>query len=93
MVSRRQLLWGAVAAALLLALGSAFAEGGFRRYYRLAGDQQQLKDRNERLAQENAKLRREIEGLRDDPRAMEQAAREELGFIRPGELVFNVEAP
>lgn len=93
MIGRRQVLWGAVFIALLLALGSAFAEGGFRRYFRLSADVQALKGRNQRLTDENARLRREIEALRDDPRALERAAREELGYVRPGELVFTLEAP
>lgn len=79
--------------ALVLAIGSAVAEGGFRRYWRLQQDMRQLEERNARLADDNARLRREVEALRDDPRAIERAAREELGFVRPGEIVFNLEAP
>ncbi len=93
MVQRRQVLWGAVVVALVLAVGSAVAEGGFRRYFKLTRDVQALKERNGRLAEENARLRREVEALRDDPRALERAVREELGYVRDGELVFNLEAP
>ena len=87
------MLWAAAVVALLLAVGSAFAEGGFRRYVRLSNDVTQLKDRNHKLADDNARLRRDVEALRANPRAIERAAREELGFVRPGELVFSVEAP
>lgn len=93
MLGRRQVLWGAVFIALLLAVGSAVAEGGFRRYFRLTADVQSLKVRNKHLTEENVRLRREVEALRDDPSALERAAREELGFVRPGELVFTLEAP
>ena len=34
---------------------------------------------------------REINALRNDPAALERAAREELGYIKPGELVFHLE--
>ena len=44
---------------------------------------------NRDLARENALLRREIGALQGDPAALEQAAREELGFVRPGEIVFR----
>jgi cell division protein FtsB len=39
---------------------------------------------------ENARLRDQIRRLRDDPAAIEEIARRELGLIRPGERVFIV---
>lgn len=93
MVRGRQVVWAAVVVALALAVTSAFAEGGFRRYAKLQQDVKSLKERNQRLAEENARLRREAEALRTDPAAMERVAREELGFVKPGELVFNLSEP
>lgn len=93
MIGRRQVLWASVFVALVLAGASATAEGGFRRYLRLSQDVKSLKDRNTRLTEDNARLRREVEALRDDPRALERAAREELGLVKPGEIVFSLEAP
>jgi cell division protein FtsB len=40
------------------------------------------------IRRQNASLRERIQRLKDDPRAIESIAREELGFIRPGELLF-----
>ncbi len=37
---------------------------------------------------ENARLRETARRLRDDPSAIEEIARRELGLIRPGERVF-----
>lgn len=93
MARRRQVVWASVVVALVLAVGSAVAEGGFRRYWRLKQDVRTLEDRNAKLAQDNAKLRREVEAMRDDPVALERAAREELGYVKPGEVVFDVEEP
>jgi cell division protein FtsB len=42
------------------------------------------------LRQQNAQLRDEIRRLKDDPGTIESIAREELGLIRPGELLFVV---
>jgi cell division protein FtsB len=45
---------------------------------------------------ENAQLREEARRLRDDPAAIEEIARRELGLIRPGEKLFivkDVESP
>ena len=39
---------------------------------------------------ENARLREEARRLRDDPAAVEEIARRELGLIKPGERVFIV---
>jgi cell division protein FtsB len=59
---------------------------------RLRGLEKELSDVNE----ENAELRREIDGLRgrvgrlrDDPRAVERIARDNLGLVRPSEVVFQ----
>ncbi|MCI0672719.1 MAG: septum formation initiator family protein [Myxococcaceae bacterium] len=34
-----------------------------------------------------------MSALRKDPRALERAAREELGFVKPGEVVLQLEVP
>lgn len=79
--------------ALILAAGSLAAEGGFRRYARLSRDLHALEERNARLTAENARLKREVQRVRTEPAALERAARESLGLVRSGEIVFNVENP
>jgi cell division protein FtsB len=93
MASRRTLLWAAVAVGLALAAWSASAEGGFRRYLKLSNDVGALREKNVKLAAKNAALLREIDALRKSPEAQEQAAREDLGFVRPNELIFTLEHP
>ncbi len=39
---------------------------------------------------ENAELRDEARRLREDPAAIEEIARKELGLIKPGEKVFHI---
>jgi cell division protein FtsB len=91
MDNRRKWLWASVTIAFVLAAWSASAEGGFRRYMSLSTQVDTLRARNQRSAEENAKLLKEVEALRSDPKAIERAAREELGFIRPGEVVIQLE--
>lgn len=43
-----------------------------------------------KVRQENAWLREEARRLREDPSAIEEIARRELGLIRPGEKVFII---
>jgi cell division protein FtsB len=42
----------------------------------------------DRLRQENATLREEMGRLNEDPATIESLARQELGLIKPGEIVF-----
>ncbi|MBA2305699.1 MAG: septum formation initiator family protein [Acidobacteria bacterium] len=42
------------------------------------------------LRSENGRLRDDVRRYREDPAAIEDLARKELGFIRPGELLFIV---
>jgi cell division protein FtsB len=79
----------AVAAALaLVSMGDA---RGFRRYFGLRRELVQLSEKNHQLAEDNARLTREIAALRSDPKALERAAREDLGYVKPGEVVINLE--
>lgn len=87
------MVWGAVAIAFMLAVGSLSAEGGFRRYARLKRDVRTLEDRNARLTADNTRLKREVLRVRTEPAAIERAARESLGLVRSGEIVFNLESP
>jgi len=81
----------AAAVSLVLALVSAFEPRGFRRHARLRAQAEALSQRNAQLREENLRLTREVEGLRSDPAAIERAAREELGFVKPGEIVIHLE--
>ena len=43
-----------------------------------------------RSRSENARLREQARELREDPAAIEEIARRELGLIRPGEKLFII---
>lgn len=90
---RRQVVWGAVVIALVFATASFAHEGGFRRYARLKRDLSSLEERTARLRAENERLTLEAKRLKSEDAAIERAARENLGLVRPGEIVFNLESP
>jgi cell division protein FtsB len=77
----------------LAALGAASAldPDGYRKYLRLRDDLERLQAENHRIADANARLAREVRALRSDPAAIERAAREELRFVKPGEVVFRLD--
>ena len=64
---------------------------GLSKTLRLRADCEALESANGKLARENERLRWEVKALADDPAELERAAREELGLIRPGEVVFRLE--
>jgi cell division protein FtsB len=81
-----------VAVVAAIALIWLFADPrGLRHTRRLAEDLESVRRGNAALRVENEKLRRELQLLTDDPAALERAAREELGLVRPGELIFRIE--
>ena len=84
--------WIYVGAIALLALVSAIDPTGIRKHLRLRGEVERMREENLRLAEENARLAREARALRSEPAALERAAREELRFVRPGEVVYRLDA-
>ncbi len=84
----------ALIAAIVVALaGVVFAvdPNGLRHAWRLQADVERLDLDNRRLREANDILRMELRRLADDPAALERAAREELGLVQPGDIVFQLE--
>lgn len=73
-----------------LVLSALFVDGGVARHERLHEELTRLEALNEELEQDNIQLRKEIEALKHDPRHVERVVREELGFVKPDEVIFIV---
>jgi cell division protein FtsB len=65
------------------------SEDGLPRYRKLRDQLELVSTENTRLTQQIRKRAAEVEGLRSDPLAVERLARDELGMIREGEIVFQ----
>jgi len=91
MSNRPRLVRVAVCVAVGLGLISFVDARGFRKYFRLEREVRAIAERNRRLSEQNESLKREIQALRSDPEAIERAAREELGFTKPDEMVIKLE--
>jgi cell division protein FtsB len=77
--------------AAVLLLGNAIAgESGFLTMRQARQQYEDLARSVAALREENARLREEIRRLNNDPAAVEEIARRELGLVRPGEKVFIV---
>jgi len=87
--------WVALLAGPLLALAACAAillldfETGLLPMARLADEVERSRDRVEQLEGEFARLRRRVQRLRSEPAAVEAVAREQLGMLRPGEIVVR----
>jgi cell division protein FtsB len=68
-----------------------FSPTGLGRLRNLREEQVRVDEEASRLAQEIRRLRAEVEGARNDPRAVERVARDELGLVRQTEVVFQFE--
>jgi len=83
----------ALAIALVL-MGVACAaldpDSGISTWRRLAGEVVEAQRRIDVLRVRNARLRREIQVLDEDPYALERAIREEIGWVRPGEVRISL---
>jgi cell division protein FtsB len=72
-----------------LSLFTAFGERGVVHLLRLRAEQRKLDDSNFLLQKENEVLRERIHRLRHDNLYLEKIAREDLGLVRPGEVVYR----
>jgi cell division protein FtsB len=79
------LLLGSIVAVPLLVTG----EQGLPRYRALRDELAEVQRVNERMREEVRHLSHDARALRADERAIERVARDELGMVREGEIVFQ----
>lgn len=62
---------------------------GLPRYRKLQEQLERVHRDNAQLKRKLARLQTQIRGLKTDPHAVERIARDELGMIRDGEVLFQ----
>lgn len=85
------------AALVLVVLGASLGlafwsspTGDWSEDARVEAELESLRAGNRAMRAENQRLGRLVEALKDDPAVIEQVAREDLGYIRDGEVVVIV---
>jgi cell division protein FtsB len=76
--------------ASVLTLDTLFGERGLLALVRTRQQHQALADEVERARATNARLREDVRRLKEDPTAIEDLARGDLGMIKPGEKLFII---
>ena len=89
----RGLVLGAAVASLAIAAAALVDPRGLSLLRRLDQDIARQESANQALRDENARLQRRVRALSApmDPRVLEKEAREQLGFVRPGEVLVKFE--
>lgn len=86
----RLLNYALVFVTVVLVVDALVGDKGLLDTMRARRQHAEISDAIGRLKQDNDRLREEIRRYRDDPAAIEALAREELGLMREGELLFIV---
>ena len=75
---------------LVLIINALVGERGLMETLRARRQHAELVASIDRLKAENGRLREEVRRLLTDPGAIEALARQELGLIKPGEMLFII---
>jgi cell division protein FtsB len=74
---------------VLVLLTAVFGEQGMLKVRHLKQEHSDLEERISLLDGETAELRGKVRAIRFDPFPYEKAARERLGYAKPGEVVYD----
>lgn len=81
---------GGVAGCLWLLVALFSGEMGLTRYLSMREQARSLEQELSTLRRENLELRSDINRLQHDPAKIEQLAREQLGYVRKGETIYQL---
>jgi cell division protein FtsB len=80
---------GALVAAMVFF--TIFGGRGLLQIYHLKDERDRILLSNARLREENQKLTQQVQRLRHNKEEMEKIAREELGLVKKGEIIYQFE--
>ncbi len=72
-------------------LFAVFGSRGLVQIYHLKDERARIQASNARMQEENKKLAWQIDRLRHSKEEVEKVAREDLGLVREGEIVYQFE--
>lgn len=87
--SRKRWLVLLAALAILIAISSVVGKKSVVKVLRMSKTRTELQQEIARLRQVNEGLTREIQSFANNPGQIEVIAREDLGLVKPGEIVYQ----
>lgn len=87
---RRLATWGVGMFTCVVAFHVLFGANGLVVYGEKRSESRQLREQVESLKLQNEQISRQIRSLRSDPKTIEREARQQLKYVRPGEMVYTV---
>ena len=76
-----------------MALFTIFGDESYSKLGQIRSAISHQKEKNDVLRSRVDKLKAQVEGLQQDDRELEKAARSELGMARPNEQIFLFDSP
>lgn len=94
-LSKKQKKWMFFAitgiASVYLLVSFLFYDIGFIKYLKMRGEYNRITSDITRLQEENKNIRKEVKLLKTDPDYIEAYAREMLGLVKEGEIIYRFE--
>jgi cell division protein FtsB len=90
LVRRRTVHFLLIFVAFVLVVDALVGEKGLIESMRARRQHREVAASLETIRRDNVRLREEARRLKEDPGAIESLAREQLGLIRPGEVLFII---
>lgn len=87
---RRLVRYALLAVSGVLMVNALFGEKGYLATIQARQEQNRVQQQLAALLAENEQLANDIRRMREDPAALEDAARRDLGLIRPGETLITL---
>jgi cell division protein FtsB len=78
---------------ILLVFAAVYGEHGLSHLLRMRSEQRKLEHTAFDLQQQNQRLRERIQRLQSDDHYLEKLARERLGLVRKGEILYRLTGP
>lgn len=87
--ARRKLATGAVTLlAVWLAFHVIFGANGWVVYQEKRTEYKKVQSELQQVEEENQRLTKQVDSLRNDPKAIEREAREQLHYTKKGEIIY-----
>jgi cell division protein FtsB len=74
---------------VLLGLACVWIPGSYREYKQAWMEEQKMMDRVHEVYRQNQQKELFLRNMMDDPEFLQQQAREQLGYVLPGEVVYR----